>query len=473
MNTLKNKSIMKNSITGIALSAAFAATLTLASMPAAAQDDQNTVLRQSSVEGYSWPTDQQVIQKLDNWRDQKFGVLLHWGIYSVPGVLESWTICSEDWISRVRFDDYEKDKQWYWSQKDSLNPVKFNPDLWAEIMKDAGMKYMIFTTKHHDGFCMYDSKYTDFSITKGPFASNPRSNVSKEVFDAYRKQGFMIGAYFSKPDWHCKWYWNPYYATPNRSHNYDRNKHPDWWNKYVQYTKDQLAEVTTDLGSLDILWLDGGWLPGEEVGLDSILVEARKRNPGLISVDRYGCERHVDYKTPEQYIPSEQLDIPWESCITLTTDWGYVPGAKCKTSTKVIRDFVEIVAKGGCLALGVGPTPEGTIDDEGQAVLAEIGQWLKVNGKAIYSTVNAKHYNDGKVWFTADKNGKTLYAIYALEDGEAMPETVSWTVNKPKGSVKLLQTGKRVKCSVDGDKVTVKVPAGTRQESLVFQFDIQ
>ena len=106
-------------------------------------------------------------------------------------------------------------------------------------------------------------------------------------------------------------------------------------------------------------------------------------------------------------------------------------------------------------------------------VLTKIGQWLKVNGKAIYSTVNAKHYNDGKVWFTADKNGKTIYAIYAIEDGETTPQTVTWTVNKPKGSVKLLQTGKSVKCSVKGDQVTVNVPAGTRQEPLVFQFNIK
>ena len=464
---------MKKSITHIARTAACALTLALAALPAAAQDDQSFVHEQSAVEGYEWPTDKEVLHKLDTWRDQKFGVLMHWGLYSVPGIVESWSICSEDWIRRERFADYEKDKQWYWSQKDSLNPTKFNPDLWADIMKKAGMKYMIFTTKHHDGFCMFDSKYTDFSIAKGPFASNPRKNVAKEVFEAYRKQGFMIGCYFSKPDWHCKWFWNPYYATPTRMQNYKRKQHPDWWNNYVQYTKNQLSELTTDYGSLDILWLDGGWVAGEEVGLDSILVEARKRHPGLISVDRTIRGRNENYQTPEQGIPATQLNIPWESCITLTHAWGYIPGAKCKTPNKVIGTLSEIVAKGGCLALGVGPTPEGTIDDEAQAVLTKIGQWLKVNGKAIYSTVNAKHYNDGKVWFTADKNGKTIYAIYAIADDEATPKTVTWTVNKPKGSVKLLQSGKSVKYTVKGDQITVNVPAGTRQEPLVFQFNIK
>ena len=107
------------------------------------------------------------------------------------------------------------------------------------------MKYMIFTTKHHDGFCMFDSKYTDFSIVNGPFANNPRKNVAKEVFDAYRKQGFMIGCYFSKPDWHSKWFWNPYYATPRRGINYSIKQHPDWWQNYVKFTQNQLSELTS------------------------------------------------------------------------------------------------------------------------------------------------------------------------------------------------------------------------------------
>ena len=172
------------------------------------------VHKQSAVEGYEWPQDEQVLNKLEKWHDQKFGVLIHWGLYSVPGVVESWSICPEDWIVRERKPTYEEDKAWYWSQKDSLNPVKFNPDQWADVMKKAGMKYMIFTTKHHDGFCMFDTKYTDFSIAHGPFAGNPRVNVAKEVFEAYRKKNFMIGCYFSKPDWHCQWFWNPYFPQP-------------------------------------------------------------------------------------------------------------------------------------------------------------------------------------------------------------------------------------------------------------------
>lgn len=449
---------------GLALSAGFTTQIQ-------AQEAQSFVHQQSNTEDYVWPTDPQVLTKLKHWQDQKFGVLMHWGLYSVPGIVESWSICSEDWIVRERKPTYEEDKAWYWSQKDSLNPVNFDPSKWADVMKKAGMKYMIFTTKHHDGFCMFDTKYTDFSIAHGPFGKDPRHNIAKEVFNAYRNKGFMIGCYFSKPDWHSKWFWNPYYATPNRRINYKKQQHPDWWQNYRKFTQNQLNELTTDYGNIDILWLDGGWITGDEIGLDTILVDARKRNPGMISVDRTIRGKNENYQTPEQGIPAKQLDIPWESCITLSHAWGWTPNAKFKSPNKVIDILSEIVAKGGCLALGVGPKADGTLQPEVVKNLLQIGNWLNKNGQAIYSTVNATHYNDGKVWFTADKNGKTLYAIYALEDGEKTPKTITWTENKPKGKLILLQNGKSVKYTVKGNQVTVTLPSGLKNEPLAFKFN--
>ena len=449
---------------GLALSAGFTTQIQ-------AQEAQSFVHQQSNTEDYVWPTDPQVLTKLKHWQDQKFGVLMHWGLYSVPGIVESWSICSEDWIVRERKPTYEEDKAWYWSQKDSLNPVNFDPSKWADVMKKAGMKYMIFTTKHHDGFCMFDTKYTDFSIAHGPFGKDPRHNIAKEVFNAYRNKGFMIGCYFSKPDWHSKWFWNPYYATPNRRINYKKQQHPDWWQNYRKFTQNQLNELTTDYGNIDILWLDGGWITGDEIGLDTILVDARKRNPGMISVDRTIRGKNENYQTPEQGIPAKQLDIPWESCITLSHAWGWTPNAKFKSPNKVIGILSEIVAKGGCLALGVGPKADGTLQPEVVSTLLKIGSWLNKNGQAIYSTVNAAHYNDGKVWFTADKNGKTLYAIYALEDGEKTPKTITWTENKPKGKLILLQNGKSVKYTVKGNQVTVTLPSGLKNEPLAFKFN--
>ena len=181
---------------------------------------------------YEWPSDSLVRNKLDKWQDLKFGMLIHWGLYAVPGIIESWSICSENWIERdstISYDDYKK---WYWGLKKDFNPTQFNPDKWAEAGKNAGMKYVVFTTKHHDGFCMFDTKETDFKISAGPFAGNSKADVAKYIFDAFRKNDFMIGAYFSKPDWHSENFWWPKYATPDRNTNYDIRKYPWRWNNF-------------------------------------------------------------------------------------------------------------------------------------------------------------------------------------------------------------------------------------------------
>ncbi|MCD8183089.1 MAG: alpha-L-fucosidase [Bacteroides sp.] len=439
-----------------------------------AQQVQGFVHQQSETTGYVWPTDSQVLGKLDKWQDQKFGVLFHWGLYSVPGIVESWSICSEDvdWISRKNNLPYDEYKKWYWGLKDSLNPVNFNPKQWADVMQDAGIKYMIFTTKHHDGFCTFDSKYTDFSIAHGPFKDNPRKNVAYYVFDAFRKKGFMTGCYFSKPDWHCEWFWNPNFATANRRINYKKERHPDWWEKYQDYIQNQLNELMTDYGSFDILWLDGGWIAGDEIGLDDILIKARQRYPGLICVDRTIRGKNENYQTPERSIPETQLNYPWESCITLSDDWGWVPNAPFKSPQKVINLLSEITAKGGCMLLGVGPTPDGLIEEEVVKRLHEVGEWLRTNGKAIYNTRTTPVYNEGNVWFTADKDGKTLYAIYALPEGENLPEAIEWTGNMPKGKVKMLKGNRNLKYSCRDGKVRVMLPKGIKNEPIALQFTL-
>lgn len=357
--------------------------------------------------------------------------------------------------------------------KDKLNPTNFNPEQWAEVMQDAGMKYMIFTSKHHDGFCTFDSKYTDFSIANGPFKDNPRKNVAYHVWDTFRQKGFMMGCYFSKPDWHCEWYWNPEFATPNRHQNYKKQRHPEWWANYQQFTENQLDELMSDYGHFDILWLDGGWVRGDDVNLDRVLEKARKKHPGLISVDRSIRGKNENYQTPERGIPPTQLNYPWESCITLSHDWGWVPNAPYKSPQTVINLLTEITAKGGCLLLGVGPTADGIIEQPVVERLHEVGNWLRTNGKAIYNTRTTPHYNDGKIWFTADKDGETLYAIYTLADGETLPETIEWNMNIPKGKVKILNNKKYAKTQVKEGKVKITLPKGLKNEPIAMQFKIK
>lgn len=423
---------------------------------------------------YTTPTDGQVLAKLDKWQDLKFGVIFHWGLYAIPGIVESWGVCAEDeaWQTNARENlgmSIEEFRHWYWGLDSQMNPTAFDPSKWADIMKDAGMKYLVFTTKHHDGFCMFDSKYTDFKITNTPFGSDPRSNVTKEVFNAFREKDFMIGAYFSKPDWHCKDFWNPRFAAADRFQNYDRAKHPDWWRNYVDYTKNQLGEITSgEYGNIDILWLDGGWITGSDIELGDVIKSARQRNPGLISVDRACRGEFENYQTPECEIPPAQFDFPWETCDVMA-GWGWVKNPRYKSSSAIIANLIEVVAKGGNYLLGVGPKPDGTIDDEAARILHSVGDWMRKYGDAIYCTRITNNYHQGNVWFTAGKDGRTLNAIWAYKEG-SVPQTVEWHGNIPSGKMTLISTGKTVKYKVEGDKVTVTLPKNMPLESFALKF---
>ena len=428
---------------------------------------------------YQWPTEPEVRAKLEHWRDQKFGIILHWGLYSVPGIVESWNLCSEDWVDRDSTMAYEDYKKWYWGLKERFNPTRFDPDRWAAIADSAGMKYLVFTTKHHDGFSMFDTRQSDFKITSGPFARNSKSNVAKEVFNAFRTKGFMIGSYFSKPDWHSENYWWPKYATADRNNNYDIRKFPWRWNKFKEFVFSQINELMTGYGSVDILWLDGGWVRpletvndevrswgaripewSQDIDLPRIAAMARKAQPGILLVDRTVHGPYENYQTPEQRIPQTQLDHPWESCMTLANNWGYVPGDKYKSATNVIHNLVEVVAKGGNLLLGVGPKPDGSFPEEATTRLKEIGSWMARNGSALYNTRTAKHYQEGNIWFTKNAKTNKCYALLCVREEESVPREIVWHENLPRQGSKmiLLDTGENVKWKIVGDSVRVVLP---------------
>jgi alpha-L-fucosidase len=427
---------------------------------------------------YQYPTDPLVREKLETWRDQKFGMIIHWGLYAVPGIIESWELCSEDWINRDSTQTYDDYKKWYWGLNKQFNPTNFNPDQWAQAAKSAGMKYVVFTTKHHDGFSMFDTKFSDFKITNGVFKDNPKANVAKYVFEAFRKQHFMIGAYFSKPDWHSEYFWWNRYATPDRNVNYDIRKNPWRWNKFKDYTYNQLSELMQEYGNMDILWLDGGWVRpldtvtdevrawgapippfSQEIDMPKIAAMARKAQPGILVVDRTVHGAFENYRTPEQSIPAEKSETPWESCLTLGGAWGYVPNDNFKSATQIIHNLIEVVAKGGNLLLGVGPQPDGTLNNIQIKRLEEIGTWLALNGEAIYNTRTLEKFRDGETFFTKNKANQT-FALVRIPENNALNKSISWTGNiPPKGSkMTLLSENIGVKWHVENETVIVTLP---------------
>jgi alpha-L-fucosidase len=378
-------------------------------------------------------TDQLVLNKLEWFKDQKFGFMMHWGPYSQWGVVESWSLCPEEYAWCERRGEYAADyftyRRAYERLQTTFNPSRFSPESWAASAQGAGMRYLVFTTKHHDGFCMFDTKETSYRITDSatPFHANPRSNVTREIFSAFRAKGFGIGAYFSKPDWHSDDYWWSYFPPKDRNVNYEVAKHPDRWKAFQRFTYKQIEELMTGYGPIDILWLDGGWVnpdnKDQNVDMPRIAAMARTHQPGLIVVDRAVHGRFENYRTPEQEVPDKPLEYPWETCMTMGNSWSYVPNDVYKPAHQLIHLLVDIVSKGGNFLLNVGPMPTGELPPVALDRMREIGAWMKVNGSAIYSTRPRAPYAERDLRYTQAADG-SMTALYLTPKEDDMPPAV-------------------------------------------------
>lgn len=446
-------------------------------------------------ERYVPETDPLVLEKLEQWQDMKFGLLMHWGTYSQWGIVESWSLCPEEygWCERTKGSnpsDYNTYKKEYEALQTTFNPVKFDPDKWAMAAKNAGMKYVVFTTKHHDGFSMFDSKYTDYKITdpKTPFSTNPKANITKEIFNSFRDQGLWAGAYFSKPDWNTPTYWDPYYPPRDRNVNYEPEANPEKWQTYVDFTHNQILELLTDYGKVDILWLDGGWVAktpkseitnwyeqqllnnengylknrivNQDIKMDELVVKAREKQPGLIVVDRAVHGKNQNYLTPENRVPEKPLPYPWESCIIAGGGWSYSFDAKYMSGREAIHTLVDIVAKGGNLLLNIAPSPEGEWDAGAYELLDEIGDWMSVNKEAIYGTRSMAPYKFGNICVTAKPDG-TIYLTYLIEKGQTgLPSEILFPDYVPKrgAKVQLLGSNQKLKWTQKEDGMAIQLP---------------
>jgi len=298
--------------------------------------------------------------KLKWWRSARFGMFIHWGPVSLTGNEISWSRGVQTPI-KVYDNLYKR-----------FDPVEFNPNQWVSIAKAAGMKYIVLTTKHHDGFCLWDTKQTDYNIMHSPY----HKDIVRMLSDACKRQHIPFGAYYSVCDWH-----NPdfLYTSPGGS---VMNPHPNM-DAYTEYMKKQLKELITSYGPLLLVWFDNPEGFTAERGRD-VVDYVRSLQPDIIVNNR--CATPGDYDTPEQRIGGFQMDRPWETCMTLCQQWSWKPGDKMKSLRECIGILARCAGGDGNLLLNVGPEPSGEIEPRQVERLKEIGAWLKRNGASIYNT---------------------------------------------------------------------------------------
>jgi len=313
--------------------------------------------------------------------EARFGLFIHWGVYSVVG--------KGEWLretGKIPLAEYNR-------LHPQFNPAQFNAADWVGQAKRAGQKYLVITTKHHDGFCMFDSKLTDYTIMHTPV----KRDVIKELADECHRQGIHLGFYYSIMDWH-----HPDYL-PRRKWEKDRTSDGAVFDRYVDYMRGQIRELMTNYGRVDVLWFDGGWerkAPEDLKKFQDMIDMARQLQPQMLVNNRAFIAG--DYETPEQFVPATGVldaqgrPMIWEACITMTTGhgafaptawWGYDRYEKVfKPTEELLQKLVDIASKGGNLLLNIGPTPEGVIRPEESQRMAEIGRWMSRYGETIYGT---------------------------------------------------------------------------------------
>ncbi|MFN8354919.1 MAG: alpha-L-fucosidase [Spirosomataceae bacterium] len=398
--------------------------------------------------------------RMNWWRDATFGMFIHWGVYSIPAGLYhdkpikgigEWIMHSAN-IPVAEYEGFAK----------QFNPTQFNAKEWVRVAKEAGIKYIVITSKHHDGFCLWDSKVSNYDIMDfAPF----KRDILKELTEACKAAGIRMCFYHSIMDWH-----QPDAESP-KDYKHQNNPNANWATYRETYLKPQLTELvkTYDPG---VLWFDGEWIPEwtEPQGKD-LYNFLRNLNPNLIINNRVGKGRKGmqgmnrdnsyvgDFGTPEQEILEGTSDQDWESCMTMNDTWGFrKDDNNWKSSTMLIHNLIDVAAKGGNYLLNIGPTAEGLIPTASVERLGEMGKWLKINGEAIYGTKSLKHYKEGdNLKFTVSKDGKNIYAILTNKSGNTV--TIKSITPKAGSAIHLLGVTKPLSWTANAaGSITVTLP---------------
>jgi len=350
-------------------------------------------------------------RRMEWWREARFGMFIHWGLYAIPAGEWKGKTDHAEWIrttAQIPLEEYDQFVP-------QFNPTNFNAARWAQLARRAGMKYLVITSKHHDGFCLWDSKLTDFDVARTPF----KRDILKELSAACKKKGIRFCTYHSIMDWH-----HPDYL-PRRDWEKNRSTAGSDFNRFREYLEGQLTEIVANVNP-GVLWFDGEWENTWTHGMGKELYDyVRGLNPRIIINNRVDKGRRGmqgmtaegefrgDFGTPEQEIPPQGLPgVDWESCMTMNRYWGWNKAdTQWKSTEDLVRKLVDIASKGGNFLLNIGPKPDGNFPDLAIERLEGIGRWMDVNSEAIYETSASpfKRLPWGRCTQKTSGNRTTLY----------------------------------------------------------------
>ena len=426
-----------------------------------------------AVRNYHPPKSPEVQEHLEWFQDQKFGLMIHWGLYNQLGIKESWPLVDNEW-SKWQFKPGTSNsdvKEMYAQLHKGFLPLRFDPDEWADIAWRAGFRYLVFTTKHHDGFCMWDTKTTDYKVTgpEVPWQTQKNADVTRALFDAFRSRGMGISLYYSRADFKCPLYWEEGYAEKDgtvRLPSYDPDEKPEKWRAFQDYVYTQLDELVSGYGKIDCLWYDGG-CDGVKLGLPEMTDRLREKQPWMIGVIRGGKGICEDVVTPEVRIPERPIMVPWEACTVMGkkfpgeryTSFGYTYDQDYMSAKEVAHLLLDIVAKGGNLALNLGPQPDGRLPGRAVRELEKLADWMSIFGPAIYATRVCAPYRKEAWAFTAAKDGKRVNAFYLYADHETIPDKLTIPYTGDVCRAAWLRTGEECKWKSTPDGIEVLLPS--------------